>query len=272
MNVEPSLHEREIRGACPLDCPDTCSWIVTVRRGEPVALRGDPAHPFTRGALCNKVDDYLSYTRSADRLLYPMRRVGPKGAGEFRRISWDEALDEMAARLAGAIARDGAESIWPLNGSGNMGLIQGIYGAGQRLWNVLGASRHVFTLCTITGGFATGYTLGENRVGMDPETLRFSKLIVLWGANVLSTHPHLWRQMLEARKHGAFVVSIDPIRTRTAPSSTNTPSGGRRSASAFSTARRLAPLILRACRRPQSSSSASGSPKRGRRAFASASA
>lgn len=208
--------DRQVRGACALDCPDTCSWIVTVRDGAPVDLRGDPDHPYTRGSLCNKVTDYLAYARSPDRLLHPLRRVGPKGSGEFTRISWDEALATIAARLRDAIARYGAESIWPFLGSGSMGLIQGVYGAGRRLWNVLGTSRHAMTICTIAGGFGTGYTLGDNRVGMDPETLRLSKLIVLWGTNTLSTNPHLWRSVLEARRNGAFVVAIDPIRTRTA--------------------------------------------------------
>jgi anaerobic selenocysteine-containing dehydrogenase len=214
-----AVRDGRIRGACPLDCPDTCSWIVTVREGEAVALRGDPDHPYTRGSLCNKVADYLSYTRSPERLLYPMRRVGPKGAGEFIRVSWDEALETVASRLRDVIETDGAEAIWPYVGSGSMGLIQGIYGAGRRLWNVLGTSRHLVTICTIAGGFGTGYTLGDNRVGMDPETLRFSKLVVLWGANVLSTNPHLWRPILEARRNGASIVAIDPIRTRTAAAS-----------------------------------------------------
>jgi anaerobic selenocysteine-containing dehydrogenase len=217
--MTPESDDRQIRGACPLDCPDTCSWIVTVKNGEPVALRGDPAHPYTRGSLCNKVENYLAYARSSDRLLYPMRRIGPKGSGEFARISWDEALKRIAAELRDVIANHGAEAIWPYAGSGNMGLIQGIYGAGERLWNVLGASRAEYTMCTIAGGFGTGYTLGDNRVGMDPETFRFSKLVVLWGANVLSTHPHLWRPILEARKNGAPIISIDPIRTRTAAAS-----------------------------------------------------
>jgi anaerobic selenocysteine-containing dehydrogenase len=209
----------DIRGACPLDCPDTCSWIVTVKEGEAVALRGDPHHPYTRGSLCNKVAGYLTYARSPERLLYPMRRSGPKGSGEFIRISWDEALETVAARLRAVIETHGAEAIWPYVGTGNLGLIQGIYGAGRRLWNVLGTSRHLVTICTITGGFGTGYTLGDNRVGMDPETLRFSKLVVLWGANVLSTNHHLWRPILEARRNGAFLVVIDPIRTRTAAAS-----------------------------------------------------
>src|SRR5262245_24652978 len=217
MTLEPDA--RHIRGACPLDCPDTCSWIVTVKHGEPVALLGDLAHPYTRGSLCNKLVDYLAYARSPRRLLYPMRRTGPKGSGDFIRISWDEALGRIAAAFGDVIAKHGAEAIWPYVGSGNMGLIQGIYGAGRRLWNVLGTSRHVVTICTIAGGFGTGYTLGDNRVGMDPETLRFSKLVVLWGANVLSTNPHLWHSILEARKKGARIVAIDPIRTRTAAAS-----------------------------------------------------
>jgi anaerobic selenocysteine-containing dehydrogenase len=210
---------RFVRGACPLDCPDTCSWIVAVKQGEAIELRGNPAHPYTRGSLCNKVVDYLKYTRSVDRVLYPMRRIGPKGSGKFSRISWNEALDEIAARLWHVIAMYGAEAIWPIAGSGNMGLIQGIYGAGRRLWNVLGTSRNEYTLCTVAGGVGTGYTLGDNRVGMDPETFRSSKLILLWGTNVLTTHPHLWRPILEARKNGAVVVAIDPIRTRTAAAS-----------------------------------------------------
>jgi anaerobic selenocysteine-containing dehydrogenase len=208
--------DRVVRGACALDCPDTCAWVVTVKDGQPIDLRGDPDHPFTRGSLCNKVEDYLAYARSPDRLRHPLRRVGPKGSGLFTRISWEEALDRIAGRLADVIGTHGPEAIWPFLGSGSMGLLQGVYGAGRRLWNVLGTSRHLMTICTIAGGFGTGYTLGDNRVGMDPETLRFSKLIVLWGANVLSTNPHLWRSIAEARRRGATVVVIDPIRTRTA--------------------------------------------------------
>jgi anaerobic selenocysteine-containing dehydrogenase len=211
--------DSQVRGACALDCPDTCSWIVTVKDGQPVDLRGDPDHPYTRGSLCNKVDDYLAYTRSSDRLLFPLRRVGPKGSGEFTRISWEEALERIAARLGEVITTHGPEAIWPFLGSGSMGLLQGVYGAGRRLWNVLGTSRHLMTICTIAGGFGTGYTLGDNRVGMDPETLRLSKLIVLWGANVLTTNPHLWRSIAEARASGAPLVVIDPIRTRSAAQS-----------------------------------------------------
>jgi anaerobic selenocysteine-containing dehydrogenase len=172
---------RRVRGACALDCPDTCSWVVTVEDGRAIRLEGDAEHPFTRGVLCAKVKGFLSYAQSPDRLLYPLRRRGPKGRGELEHISWDDALDEIAERFARAIKEYGAQAIWPYLGSGNMGLIQGVYGAGRRLWNALGASQHAMTICTIAGGVGTGYTLGDNRVGMDPETLRLSKLIVLWG-------------------------------------------------------------------------------------------
>jgi anaerobic selenocysteine-containing dehydrogenase len=178
-----------------MDCPDTCSWIVTVEGGRPVRLEGDPRHPFTRGVLCNKLNGYVAYSQSPARLLHPMRRVGPKGGGDFVRISWDEALDEIAARFSAIVRDHGAEAIWPYVGSGTMGLLQGVYGGGRRLWNALGASQHRMTICTIAGGVGTGYTLGDNRVGMDPETLRLSKLVVLWGSNPLSTNQHLWHSI-----------------------------------------------------------------------------
>ena len=112
---------REVPGVCPLDCPDTCSWVVTVKDGRAVRLQGDAEHPFTRGVLCNKVNGYLAYAQSPDRLLYPMRRRGPKGSGELERISWEEALDEIADRFAGTIREFGPEAIWPYLGSGSMG-------------------------------------------------------------------------------------------------------------------------------------------------------
>jgi anaerobic selenocysteine-containing dehydrogenase len=115
--MTPEPDDRQIRGACPLDCPDTCSWIVTVKNGEAVALRGDLAHPYARGSLCNKVENYLTYARSSDRVLYPMLRTGPKGIGEFTRISWDQALERIAAGLGDAIAKHGAEAIWPYAGT-----------------------------------------------------------------------------------------------------------------------------------------------------------
>lgn len=207
---------RRVRGACPVDCPDTCSWIVTVEGGRAVKLEGDRDHPYTRGALCVKLNGFLDYARAPDRLLHPLRRVGAKGEGRFQRITWDEALDEIADRLRATIDEHGGEAIWPYLGTGSMGMIQGVAGGGRRLWNALGTSRHISTICTIAGSVGTGYTLGHNQVGMDPETLANSKLIILWGSNPITTHHHLWCVITTARQGGAHVVVIDPVRTRTA--------------------------------------------------------
>jgi anaerobic selenocysteine-containing dehydrogenase len=214
--IPPVSAYREILGACPLDCPDTCSWVVTVRDGAAIALRGDRRHPYTRGALCAKVNRFLDYTRSPDRLLHPQRRIGAKGEGRFARVSWDEALGEIAERWKAIMARHGPQAIWPYQGTGSMGILQGVAGCCRRLWNILGTSQHVMTICTIAGGYGTGYTLGDNRVGMDPETFGFSRLIFLWGTNTLTTNHHLWKYIEAARRDGAYVVAIDPIRTRTA--------------------------------------------------------
>ena len=207
---------RHVHGVCPLDCPDTCSWVVTVEDGRAVKLQGNREHPYTRGALCEKVNRYLEHTRQPDRLLWPMRRTGKKGEGRFARISWDEALGEIAARWRAIIERDGPQAIWPYYGTGTLGMIQGLAGAGRRLWNVLGTTQHHLSICMSAGGFATGYTLGDNRIGMDPEGIADAQLVILWGANPLVTHHHIWKFVEAARSKGAHVVVIDPVRTRSA--------------------------------------------------------
>src|SRR3954467_13470835 len=206
----------DVLGACPLDCPDGCNWVVTVEDGVATRLRGNREHPFTAGALCAKVNGYLEHTRAADRILYPLRRVGAKGEGRFERISWDEALQEIATRLHGVIDEYGGEAIWPFQGTGSLGFVQGLEGrAGQRLWNVLGASRHEMTACSVAGRVGASYVTGT-AAGMDPETFADSKLILLWGTNTLTSGHHLWKFILAAQKNGAHVVAIDPLRTRTA--------------------------------------------------------
>src|SRR5688500_9643102 len=206
----------EIPGACPLDCPDGCSWIVTVDDGEAVGLRGNPDHPFTRGALCAKVARYLDHTRAPARLLHPLRRVGAKGAGRFERISWDDALAEIAERLLAVRERHGGEAIWPFAGTGTLGYLQGLEGpAGARLWNVLGASHHIPSICSIAGSEGLRYTLGTNRA-MDPEEFARARLILLWGSNPLTSHHHIWKFIAAARRQGAHLIAIDPVRTRSA--------------------------------------------------------
>src|SRR5690606_32369043 len=141
--------QRIVKGACPHDCPDTCSLLVTVAGGRAVRVAGNPAHPATDGVLCAKVARYPERTYSPERLLYPMRRSGPKGSGRFQRIGWDEALAEVAARL-GAIARRNPEAILPYSYAGTMGLVQGESMA-ARFFNRLGASRLDRTICSAAG-------------------------------------------------------------------------------------------------------------------------
>jgi anaerobic selenocysteine-containing dehydrogenase len=209
------LPDKIVRGACPLDCPDTCSWEVTVKDGRAIDLRGAKDHPYTRGSLCVKLNKYLDHVSAPDRLLYPMRRIGRKGEGRFERITWAEAFAEIADRLQSIIAQHGGEAIWPYVGTGSLGFLQGEAGVGQRLWNALGTSIHSANICSRAGSVGTMYTMGS-RHGMDPEGCRQSKLIILWGTNPLTSHNHVWRFIAEARANGAYVVVIDPIRTRTA--------------------------------------------------------
>src|SRR6201999_618374 len=157
-------------GACPLDCPDGCSWIVTVDDdGTPTRLRGNPDHPYTRGALCAKVNDYIDHARAPGRLLHPLRRTGPKGSGEFERIDWDTAVATIAEQFQQAVDQHGGEAIWPFSGTGGLGGIQGVGGrAGSRLWNVLGASLHYTNICAAAGDAGATYVAGPNP-HTDPE-------------------------------------------------------------------------------------------------------
>ena len=204
-----------VRGACPHDCPDTCTWQVTVKDGRAVKMAGDPDHPFTRGFLCAKVNRYVERTHHRDRLLHPLRRTGRKGTGSFERITWDDALGEIAERL-GAIARssDGPQAILPYSYAGTMGMIQGS-SMDRRFFHALGASKLNRTICSAAGSFAMRMTLGAS-IGADAEGMPESDLVILWGTNTLTSNPHLWPFVLQARERGARVLAIDPIRTRTA--------------------------------------------------------
>lgn len=204
-----------VRAACPHDCPDTCAMLVTVEEGRAVRLRGDPDHPVTRGFLCGKVIRYLDRTYHADRLTRPLRRTGPKGSGRFAPVSWDEALDEIASRLD-AIRRsaDGPQAILPYSYAGTMGVVQG-QSMDRRFFHALGASHLDRTICATAGTAGLTMTVG-GKIGADIEGIPQSDLVLLWGTNTLTSNPHLWPFVLEARARGAPVIAIDPIRTRTA--------------------------------------------------------
>jgi anaerobic selenocysteine-containing dehydrogenase len=198
---------------CALDCPDCCSLLVTVENGRGVRLRGDPEHPVTRGFLCGKVAQYLEREYSPGRLVYPQRRVGAKGEGRFERISWDEALDEIAARLKSIAAEFGPEAILPYSYAGTMGWLNG-NGMDRRFFHRLGASRLDRTICSTAGMAGMMAALGV-RYGTEPEQFRHARLILAWGANILGTNVHLWPFIVEARRQGARFYAIDPRRNRT---------------------------------------------------------
>ncbi|MCJ2131695.1 molybdopterin-dependent oxidoreductase [Methylobacterium sp. E-045] len=201
-------------GACPHDCPDTCSILTTVEDGKAIAVRGNPDHPFTKGRLCVKVNDYQNRVYSDQRVLYPMKRVGPKGSGQFARIGWDEALDTIAGRWKAIIAESGPRAILPYSYLGTQGIINGL-NVGDPLFNKLGATVCERTFCD--SGSCTAYmmTIGHTP-GVDPESFVHSKYIILWACNTLSTNSHHWPFIEQAKRNGAKLVVIDPVRTRTA--------------------------------------------------------
>jgi anaerobic selenocysteine-containing dehydrogenase len=203
-----------IRGACSHDCPDTCIWQVTVKDGVAVDLRGDPEHPFTRGTLCAKVNHYLERVYDPERVLHPLRRIGKKGEGRFVPVRWEDALADVAGQLKKIIADVGPTAILPYSYAGTEGLIQ--YGSiDRRFFSKIGASRLERALCGDTAGAGLSATQGTGQ-GIDPEDIRHSRFIILWGTNTIVTNLHLWPVIRDAKANGAKVIVVDPLRTRTA--------------------------------------------------------
>ncbi len=200
-----------IRAVCPHDCPDTCALLVTVEDGVATSVRGDPQHPTTAGVLCTKVSRYTERTYHADRLLQPLRRVGKKGEGKFVAISWDEALDTIAARLKGIAD---PQAILPYSYAGTMGLVQG-ESMSARFFHKLGASRLDRTICATAGAAGYKYTLGAS-IGTDIEQFQDARLILIWGSNPIASNLHFWMRAQEARRRGATLIAIDPYRSLTA--------------------------------------------------------
>ena len=204
---------RRVLGACPHDCPDTCALVTTVENGVAVRVQGNPKHRHTDGVLCAKVSKYTERTHHPERLLTPLRRVGPKGAGQFAPVSWDEALDDISRRLQAIAARD-PQAILPYSYAGTMGLVQG-EGMAARFFHRLGASLLDRTICASAGAEALTQTLG-NKVGMKVEHFAEARLILIWGSNAIGSNLHFWRLAQQAKRDGARLVCIDPRRSETA--------------------------------------------------------
>ena len=200
-------------GACPHDCPDTCSLVTTVENGKAIRVQGNPHHPMTDGVLCTKVSRYTERTYHPDRILHPLKRTGPKGSGQFAPVSWDEALDDIANRLSSIAAND-PQAILPYSYAGTMGQVQGEAMA-MRFFHKLGASLLDRTICSSAGSEALAYTFGA-KMGMRVEFFAESKLIIIWGSNSIGSNLHFWRIAQEAKRNGAKLICIDPRKSETA--------------------------------------------------------
>jgi molybdopterin guanine dinucleotide-containing S/N-oxide reductase-like protein len=226
-----------VHAACPHDCPDACGVLITIEDGRATRIQGDPEHPVTRGFLCAKVAKYLDRVYSPDRVLYPMRRVRPKGAVSsaspgragtpvappsesafermaFERITWDEALDEITHRLRRIAAGYGSESILPYSYGGTLGALNGA-SMDRRFFHRLGASQLERSICSTAGEEGLKSVIGI-KLGTEPEQFAHSRYIIAWGSNIHGNNVHLWPFIEEARRKGAKLVVIDPYRTRTA--------------------------------------------------------
>jgi anaerobic selenocysteine-containing dehydrogenase len=227
-----------VHAACPHDCPDACGVLITVEDGRATRIQGDPGHPVTRGFLCAKVAKYLDRVYSPDRVLYPMRRVATKGpaadgiqnphfsrkerarngapdsSGAWQRISWDEALDEIAARFRAVISEFGSEAILPYSYGGTLGALNG-GSMDRRFFSRLGASELERAICSAAGEAGLISVLGV-KLGTEPEQFVHSRYIIAWASNIHGNNVHLWPFIEEARRKGAKLVVIDPYRTRTA--------------------------------------------------------
>jgi len=198
---------------CPLDCPDTCSLLLHKENGKIVKVTGNPDHPITQGAICNKVRNMAHRVYHPERVLYPLRRTGPKGAGLFERISWDEAIREITDRYKALIESDGPESILPYSFYGNMGILS-VDGMDRRFFNRLGASKLKQSICNSAGNEGWKSVMGFNG-GTVPEDTVNADVIIVWGGNIVSTNMHQVVLAEKARKRGAKVVVIDVHKNQT---------------------------------------------------------
>ncbi len=215
--------KKVVHAACPHDCPDACGVLITIEDGRATRIQGDPEHPVTRGFLCAKVARYLDRVYSPERVLYPMKRIAPKGPhpGEgaratsiWRRISWEEALEETAARFRAISSEFGSEAVLPYSYGGTLGALNGA-SMDRRFFHRMGASQLDRTICSAAGEAGLKSVLGV-KLGTEPEQFRKSKYIIAWASNIHGNNVHLWPFIVEARRKGAKLVVIDPYRTRTA--------------------------------------------------------
>ncbi len=201
------------RSVCPYDCPDACGLLVEIADGQAVKVKGDPEHPFTKGTLCPKMVHYERTVHSPQRLTQPLLRIGEKGTGQFKPISWEEAIERIVDRWQGIISNNGAEAILPYSYAGTMGTVQ--RNCGEGFFHRLGASRLARTICSSAKSYGWASVMGET-MAPHPEEVGKSDFILLWGTNVLATNIHLMHYIREAKKRGAAVWLVDTYENPTA--------------------------------------------------------
>ncbi|MBT2726199.1 molybdopterin oxidoreductase family protein [Bacillus sp. ISL-75] len=210
------IDERDgvFHAVCPLDCPDQCGLLLHKEDGKVIKVEGDPAHPVTKGHICNKVRNMTERIYDENRLKFPLKRMGPKGEGKFEQISWEEAIQTITSRWKELIESDGPESILPYSFYGNMGRLNA-EGMDRRFFHRLGASRLDQTICSAAGSVGYKYTMGGS-IGTDPEDTIHSKLFLFWGVNAASTNMHQVALAQKARKqNGAKIIVIDVHKNQT---------------------------------------------------------
>ena len=201
------------KSVCPYDCPDACGLLLKVEDEKVTAVKGDPAHPYTRGLLCPKMAHYERSIHSPQRLKQPLVRTGKKGAGEFREASWQEAIGIIGQRWRKIIAEYGGEAILPVSYAGTMGLVQ--RNAGHALFHKLGASRLERTLCSSAKGYGWEAVMGGT-LQAEPDEAAESDFILIWGAHTLATNIHFLHPVRQAKSKGAKVWVIETHITETA--------------------------------------------------------
>nr|NJM00891.1 molybdopterin-dependent oxidoreductase [Desulfobacula sp.] len=201
------------RAVCTKDCPDTCGLLVRVEKGRIVSVKGDPDHPYTAGFICKKASFFPGHIHSPHRITTPLKRIGPKGSARFKPVSWDEALDEVAARIGSVSSPSGPEAILPYSFAGHMGLVH--RHSGHAFFNRLGASALDYTICGPAAAAGFEASLGKGPSTEIQEAAQ-SDFIIVWGSNTLTTNIHAWPFFSRARKAGAFLAVIDPYRNQTA--------------------------------------------------------
>ena len=205
---------KTVNGACCLDCPDSCSWQVTVANNKVTEFKAANEHPFTAGKLCDKMANYpTDVTYSPKRLLTPLKRIGKKGEGKFEEITWEKAMSEISTQLQTISKEKGGEAILPFSYGGNEGKVQ--VSAGDNFFAQIGATQLERNIC---GGAVEAGIMATNgqTTGVLPEDIIHSRHIILWGTNPVHSNQHLWTIIEKARTKGAKLVVIDPFQSQTA--------------------------------------------------------